>query len=317
MSALEDRYRAALRLYPAAWRALNADVVVGTLLDQADAANRTRPLPSEVVNLTLNGLRTRLGWTITVSQVFRDQLAALALGSGFALMAIMLVGDEWAPFASERYWQPVFGPFISAAAIVNFLWIAAFGLALIGLRRWTTAVLVIAMVTSVAAILAMEATPLLYARPPASALAVMIVLGALSLIGSPSRRRLALTALSAALVFGAFCFFQYSGNSWPFDGHLGNGWDVAANGWWAIALLLLAVVLVVIRRPAWVASLTAFAIVGAIYSIGTAFTNRRDLTDVVVGLAATAAVVAALAFASAMMRGYRVVVVRVGRPADQ
>jgi len=313
MSTLESRYRAVLRWYPSDWRARHADVVVGTLLDNAEAAGRSQPQRSELVNLALNGVRTRLGHVATVSNEVRDHIAVMAFGTGFALMALMLVGDEWTPLVREGYWPAVFGPFHSAAVIVNLLWIAAFGLAVLGLGRWAKAVLGAAIVASVVAILAIESTPLLYARPPASALAFLIVLAALAMAGSPSRARLVRSALAAAGVFSALCLVQYSANSWPFDGALRWGWYVTANGWWAIALFVLAAVLVALRQPQWVASLTMFGALWALYSIGTGFTNRPDAVVLISGTIATGLCVAAIAGASALLGGYRLQIVRVNR----
>lgn len=309
MSTLESRYRHALGWYPATWRSLNADVVVGTLLDEAEATGRSTPRLAEIVNLRVNGLLTRIGHVSSVSQRLRDQLASLALGSGFALMAIMLLGYEWAPFASERYWPAVFGPFLSAAVIINLLWVTAFGFAVAGVLRWAKGVLVLSAVASVGAVLLVNDSPLLYARPPASALALLIVLAVVAIAGRPSRGSLTLSAGVSAALFCSLVVVQYLGNKWSFSGFLGWGWQIAASGWAAIALFLLAVVLVAVRRPEWVASITAFAVIWSIYSMGTAYTNHSDLS-VFAGLLGTLTAVVAIAVASARLSGYRLKLVR-------
>lgn len=56
---LESRYRRLLRWYPAGWRARDHDVLLGTLLDAAEAAGRHRPRISEAASIALHGLAER------------------------------------------------------------------------------------------------------------------------------------------------------------------------------------------------------------------------------------------------------------------
>ena len=129
-AALERRYRSAVRWYPAKWRASNADAVVGTLLDVAEAENRDRPRASELRNLVANGLLARFAWIDRLyPSAVRDRAASLALGFGFSVAVITFFFYEWAPLAHTGYVDKVYGPapepFASGGSILSFLWIAA------------------------------------------------------------------------------------------------------------------------------------------------------------------------------------------------
>ncbi len=158
-AALEGRYRSALRWYPSPWRAQNADAIVGTMLDQADADSRRAPLPGELRNLAASGIATRI--ERFAPHVVRDRIAAVALALGFTSSLIMFVFAEWAPFATTGPWNnwtlpgevlyvPAtlfetsgFGPFASANVVVYALWIVGFALAMFRFSR--TAAVVIAL----------------------------------------------------------------------------------------------------------------------------------------------------------------------------
>ncbi len=315
MSDLESRYRTVLYWYPSSWREQNAEIVIGTLLDEADAAGRVRPRVTEIADLAVNGIRVRLGRATTVSRGTRDRLAALSFGAGFALMAIMFFGDEWAPLTPDRFagWPVGFGPFLSVAVVVNLLWMLAFALGVLGAARWARVLLGVAALSSVAAIVLVDAGPMFWARPPATALTLVVVLALLSIAGKPSRRALLMCGVVALAVIGAFIVVQYHANSWSLRGGLHEGWSVSANGWAAIALLALAALLVVIRRVEWIVPVTASAALWALYGIGTAFTAHRDFMVVVLGLLGLGFAIVVLAVASFLLRGYRLQVVRPAR----
>lgn len=157
-AALEARYRAALRWYPRRWRAANADAIVGTMLDQAEAEGRTTPLPGELRDLAASGVSTR--FERFAPQVVRDRVAAIALAIGTAYALIMLVASEWAPFAISgpfNQWMPSiagetrvpssdgFGPFASVMVLVYGLWLLAFVLVLLKYSRSSRAVLLLTL----------------------------------------------------------------------------------------------------------------------------------------------------------------------------
>jgi hypothetical protein len=86
-----------------------------------------------------------------------------------------------------------------------------------------------------------------------SPLSFLIVLAVLAIAGRPSRRNLLASAALSALLFAGIAYTQYAGNSWGFPFPLHEGWSVAANGWWGLALFGLAALLVALRRVGWVA----------------------------------------------------------------
>ena len=309
MSALESRYRSALRWYPRSWRAQNADVVVGTLMDEADATGRQRPRPSELFSLAVHGLLSRVAVAPSASRGFRDRVAALSLGAGFALTFVMLFAYEWAPFAvdslnpqhvgSERV-----GPFASAAVVVNAMWIVAFGLAVAGAVRWSRAVLAMAAGASVIAIVFINATPLLYSRPPATALVFLIGLALTGIMGRPSRRHLVVSGVAAIAVFVGFILLLFQTNSWGFAGRLYEGWAIASSGWWPLLLFALALGCVFVKR-AWVTPLMAFAVLWAVFTTAFAYSERSRFDDLLWGVLAIASGSLLVAAVSLGARGYR------------
>lgn len=84
--SLETQYRALLRWYPRAWRAANEEVVLGTLLDTAEARGRARPTRSEAWSLRMNGLGERF------STSFAAIAAVLAIGTSFAGVTLLISG---------------------------------------------------------------------------------------------------------------------------------------------------------------------------------------------------------------------------------
>jgi hypothetical protein len=141
MSApLEQQYRRALRWYPKRWRAVNEDVVVGTLLDVAQESGERTPTRSDLRSLHLHGLAARFGFLDRVlTPAIRDRVSAIALGTGFAISAwaivFSLVNARSVDNFTNRFGQGVattFGPFASFAIILYALWVFAFVASLIG-----------------------------------------------------------------------------------------------------------------------------------------------------------------------------------------
>jgi MFS family permease len=311
MSDLETRYRTVLLWYPSSWREQNADAVVGTLLDEADAAGRTQPRLTELASLAINGLVARLRGDGIMGTISRDHLATLALGAGLALTLIMFVTSEWAPWATEPNHLdpmfPAFGPFASAAVIINFLWFAAFGLMLAGFVPWGRLVLVLAGVGSIAAIVLVNETPLLYARPPASALSFLIVLAVLACSGRPTPAMGVRAAAGTAAFFTVFMFQIFALNNWSINERLFRGWHVASTGWWAVALFGLALLCLVMRRIDWVTPLSSLGLAWSLYWLGSGLVRHPDVTIFVPSMVGALAAGAAFLFAALMARRLRLV----------
>ena len=201
MSAeLERRYRVALDWYPSVWREANADAMLGTLLDEAEATGRDRPALTQTLNLLVFGLRERARTALPAS--VRDRASALAWGLGAALSAAMFVATEWAPWAGgDRYGLPwksggqyglpldaAFGPFTSAGAVVLALWVAAFVVGVAGagtVARWMLAATLPASV----ALVAFDSQPWAVLRPTSTGLFLLGLLAVYAMQGSPTASR--------------------------------------------------------------------------------------------------------------------------------
>ncbi|ROP44401.1 MULTISPECIES: hypothetical protein [unclassified Rathayibacter] len=88
-TTLERQYRRLLHWYPRTWREEHEEALIGTLLDTADAENRTAPSPTEEWNLAWNGLATHFS---RLSPGARTATLTIALGNaafiGLALLAL-------------------------------------------------------------------------------------------------------------------------------------------------------------------------------------------------------------------------------------
>lgn len=215
MSTLESRYRSALRWYPRSWRAQNADVVVGTLMDEADATGRQHPRTSELFSLAVNGLRARVGSglaSILPDAWFRVSDAAFGIGSVVAL--VLLVGFEWAHWAARvpgdfASYGIQFGPFVTAAAPLEIAWILACAASCLGLTR-TSGVFLVLTICLAVGIEAARAPLGLAFGPNGTTLAFLAVLAAIALAGASGRnRRSLLVAVGGASVFIALVLVSH------------------------------------------------------------------------------------------------------------
>ncbi|WP_426623723.1 hypothetical protein ACPPVW_14040 [Leifsonia sp. McL0607] len=141
MSALERRYRRVLRAYPSGWRSVNAEAVLGTLLERAEDEGRTRPRAGEVADLLLNGWRARIraiATSVPVEARVAAGSAALGIAAAFSVFAIVTGELGQLTKVPPGPW-PV-GPLRTPAAVVFMFWVCAFLLELLRLRtaaRWT------------------------------------------------------------------------------------------------------------------------------------------------------------------------------------
>ncbi len=275
MSAeLEVRYRAALRWYPRAWRAENADAIVGVMLDQADAEGRSVPSRAELRNLASSGLSQRL--ESIAPQAVRDRVAAIALGIGTAYALIMFVASEWAPFASTgprngwllpdsgpvyRDLQTVgFGPFASILVIEYGMWVLAFVLVMLKYSR-SAIVVLFATVPLLVVVRSLRSDDIAILQPTTAALVVVALLAVLATVGRPARlHRRTVIAMSIGAAAAAVAFLVMSHDQPLFQGRLSAGATLGVlNAPIFGGLLVLAAILLAIRRQrAWaVAALVA------------------------------------------------------------
>lgn len=215
MSAdLERSYRRALAWYPRTWREKNADVVVGTLLDVAEADHRIRPRRGELVGLAASGLSARLG--VMLEPRARDAISTIALATGVGYPLAYFAFQLWSPWSitrdsNWRYAEAVgYDAFVNPALIFAALWTLALVIALTQRQRWLRLVITVAIVASIVFSIVnyfLTAAPAWYGVK-ATTMVFLATLGLLVLIGTPVRgRRLVIAAGAAFVVFaGAYIF---------------------------------------------------------------------------------------------------------------
>jgi len=196
VSPVEAEARRLLRWFPASWRRAHAEALIGTLLDAADAEQRDRLTGVERRDLVLSGLRER-GLALVPLPV-REAAASIALGVGAGLATLQL-GLEWAPGVPKPAWYGDygFGPFVSAGAVVDLLWLAAL---VLGLVRQRVAMIVVLAVSVVAglALVVLPSSPWTASRPPAYGLLVMALLAMTACIAPLRTRHLVVLAAASS-----------------------------------------------------------------------------------------------------------------------
>lgn len=119
-----EQYRRMLRWYPESWRAEHEAVLVGILLDQADARGETGPRAGDRIALAIGGLRRRFG-------VSDGRRAAVVI-------PLVLVAAFLAFYVPVITWSPgvvhpgAIGPFSNPTVIVAGLFAVALAAASTG-----------------------------------------------------------------------------------------------------------------------------------------------------------------------------------------
>lgn len=312
---LEQRYRDALRWYPKRWREENGDVVVGTLLDVAEAAQRTTPDRRELAHLAASGIRARLSWIDLVAPAgVRERAGAILLATGFGLAVMMLVMQEWAPWSTTRAWDefgvsaPSFGPFLGAGSLLYLVWIAGSVLAVAGLPRVGKVILLLEVPIVAGICVFVDAGDL--SRPSSSLLAAFVVL-ALSVALAPPLASRALAGRTAlfGLVFavGAVAYWvlvfgtsEHWLGSWGWRRLLDVGWAPLAG--LAVAGFAL---LLIVRKRDWAEGLAlASVVMVAVITVPLTRTGIPELALLEAGFVTTC-VLAALVVTVTFTRGYR------------
>ncbi|MEO7121779.1 MAG: hypothetical protein ABI400_01415 [Lacisediminihabitans sp.] len=211
---LERLYRRALAWYPKVWREKNADVMVGTLLDVAEADHRTHPRASELAGLAASGLSTRLGMFLEPSA--RNAISTIALATGVAYPLAYFAIQLWSPWSitrdsNWRYAEAVgFNAIVNPGLIFAALWTVALALALTPRQRGLQSVTAVAILASAAFSVVNyfpETRPGWYGLKTTT-MVFLATLGLLVLIGTPIRgRRLVLCAgVAFVVIAGAYAF---------------------------------------------------------------------------------------------------------------
>ncbi|MCJ1682827.1 hypothetical protein [Rathayibacter sp. VKM Ac-2928] len=166
-----DRFRRALRWYPAAWRDEHGEVLLGILLDEADDRGHRGPGIGQRTTLAVGGLRHRLQSAPGRSP---STIVPLALATAFfAFYAVV----NWSPGVS---YPGAIGPFTNPSFLAGALFAIALGLALAartGAAR-VTALLASATELSIALVAAAAGWlgPDLSTAGPVAALGVLAVM---------------------------------------------------------------------------------------------------------------------------------------------
>lgn len=260
MSA-EQRYRDALHWYPRRWRRLNAEAMVGTLLDVAEAEGRDAPSRADLRDLRRSGLAARAD--VILPGPIRDRVAAISLGAGTGLALALLTGQAWAGWAVELGSGAPNAPELIAPVgliwpvlIHPGLWVLAALATLAGSTVIARIALLATLPASLIAVTAPDVSFLL--RPSVFTLVMMGLLALMSCIGrAPRRWQLVVTGVATVLLASWLAFLgPFARTYFPRGGLI----DFIASPWPAVTMLIAAAVLMIRgRRVAAVSVIAASA----------------------------------------------------------
>ena len=268
----EPQYRAALRWYPRGWRRRNEEVMVGTLLDVADADGRTTASRDELRDLRRSGLAARAD--ALLPGAIRDRVAAISLGAGTAISLALLTAQAWAPFSDVPASLPGLPGFYGDRGMPDHviwqllihpgLWIAA-ALATFAGVTWLARILLVASIpASIIGIVLTDGPDDL--RPSFFLLVTLAVLALMTCTGRAPRRWLLIaTAISVAGVASWLAFSQPFGERYFPRGGLV---DLIASPWPTLVLLAAGVVLAIRGRRLALAALLVAAIPWLVLLLG-------------------------------------------------
>lgn len=315
MSPLEQRYRRALRWYPEAWRDANADAIVGTLLDGAE--DREKPRAGEVANLAFNGLLARFGWVERVlPSSVRDRASGVALGFGFGLAVVILVVQEWAPWASpwDDYPEPtMFGPFAGLGGVLYSVWVLAFLAAVSGFTR--TARWMLAATIPFSAVLMLIWTNDPWLRPSSLGMSILGGLAIIAALGRPVTSRWSYLPLFGATAYGIWwVLWGFARNvEWTTRLDPRSIWSAtvygSGNGGTVIFVIgALAVLAIIAHRWSWLGAVALLSVPWWILTFLTLAGSQPEF--LLVSGPPILAVVAVIGLIAFRLRGYRVRIVR-------
>jgi hypothetical protein len=265
MSA-EQAYRAALRWYPGRWRDRNEDVVVGTLLDVADAEGRQAPTREELRDLRRSGLAARAD--VILPGAIRDRTAAISLGAGSALALALLTGQVWSAWGAQGSpAEPTPDGIVWQILIQPGLWLLAALATLAGLTIVARVLLIATLPASVIVVTATDVSFLL--RPSMFTLVMLGLLALMSCVGrAPRRWQLVATGVAVVLIASWLAFLgPFARTYFPRGGLI----DFIASPWPAVTLLIAAAVLMIRGRRVAAASVIAVSAPWLVILIGQVF----------------------------------------------
>lgn len=228
---IERAYRRLLRSYPRQWRDANAAVLLGVLMDSAEARGAVRPTIREQANLVSHGLAER--FRVASSLATRSLIASVALGGGLGYTFVYAVLYGW-----------VRADFYNGTAIAGPMWFLPAWLLLVAaaITRQPTirAAAVLAVIAVAIAVPVLRVGPFLFlpgvsagygggseplhlewgtplqVLPAASAnVCLVVMLALLTLIGRPRRRDVVIGGIVASAVFGLAFGAAVFASGWP------------------------------------------------------------------------------------------------------
>jgi hypothetical protein len=201
VTQLERIYRRTLRSYPKSWRQQHGNVILGTLLDVAEAEARTAPRATEIMHLAASGVLTRFGLWLTARS--RDWISTVALGIGVAMAVGLLLSGTWMPWSqvlgpSTSRYIPEANPLLDFGIIIYALWILGFIASLIPKQlRIVRAFMVVALVAPAVFAIVNHSTRLY--GPNDRTLVFFTVMAALVLLGAPRTKKVGYIGAAAGV----------------------------------------------------------------------------------------------------------------------
>ncbi|WP_106211441.1 hypothetical protein [Glaciihabitans tibetensis] len=204
-------------------------MILGTLLDVAEAEERTAPRAMELMHLVVSGMLTRFGLWLTTRT--RDWIATTALGIGAAMSVGLVLSGTWMPWSrvlgpyTGRY-IPEANPLLDFGIIIYTLWILGFIASLIP-GQWKTgrAFMIVALVAPL--VFAVINRPTHLYGPNDRTLVFFTIMAALVLLGTPRQKKVGYVASAA----GVGIVFLWLANAKPAIGYIDDRrfWDALVS----------------------------------------------------------------------------------------
>jgi hypothetical protein len=318
MNRSEAAYLRALQWYPREWRAAHEQVMLSTLLDQAEASGRVLPSIGERLNLARHGLRERLRTSRgRVPEGVRDRAATISLGTAAALAATLLFVTELGLPADAELsaGMTLFGPFASPVALGYFALLLSFVLAMIGLERTSRVTIVGACAILVGTRIAADSLGM-WLRPSWTLVWFLLLLGGLALIGriGGTPRTAGWLGITAAVALPILLSpMMFTGTSPSRDFLLGT-WPVElALGWLPFVVLGIAALLNLSGHRNW----TGAVLIAALPWLALALVGWRDYGEIADMFSTGAVLIAGVGAVLGVLRlfGLKLQLRRVGKAA--
>jgi hypothetical protein len=209
---LEAAYRRRLRAYPRRWREQNGEELLAVLLTAAEGSRRSRPSPTETLDLLRNGLSARARRALRpFSPLLRGRIASLSLTGGASMGRVCLLFGELpaigGPHRQVSYQAMItFPPLLTVAPLLYLGFLVTLALTVAGrLRPSRSTGLILLTLSAVVTLTSLAARSYPVAAPPLHLSLFFIAVSLLTCVGRVdlSRNGRWLLALGAAGLAGA------------------------------------------------------------------------------------------------------------------